>query len=391
MSSHQVALINDIIYQANNNPLASLSKLVTILPSTGLGYHNNSRISSFVPFISIKTVQNFYAGSCFARTPFGWGFYPPSPRLAFDFPNLYTPYNSVENVELAGSSLGAHELGIFLSGLPKLRSFKYSYEDKKEGRGIHTDAAALMEAIEQHTHETLEVLSLSMLWFYGARETNIRSMKRLKKLKEVEIDINMLKASGMEDLHARWRLSEKCLRYEIPRIGDILPVSIEQLIILVPERTPEMKSVFDNIAIDRDEKLPNLKEIVFRDAELEAHQTTISFQRVDPYRSSSSNRSFNGDDTLPASSDNSTTSLNSTTQQHLSNYLDLMGWKQSLQALGPSVKLSLESVRLRNEFSRDRRGETLEAPLMARFMEDFEQRFRGQQSLEHFGICLKAN
>lgn len=387
MGINQVELLNDIANEANNNPCsrASLSKLTTILPSTGFGYDKRRQLSSFVPFLTIRSVRNFYTGSCLAIND-------GRTEIPFELPYPYTFHSSLEVVELAGTAVDPTELKKFLTGLPRLRSLKLCFEVKWHGCGGYANAAAIMDAIEENTCETLETLSFSLLWYHGGRESGVKSMKRFKRLKEAELDINWLRGPPMEEHHVRWRDSEKFfLSSDIPHLVDILPSSIEKLILLVekhqklPERTSEMNKLFENIAPEKDRKLPNLKEIVIRNGEPKSRQNTPpSSPRFDASEWLLLSPTYSSDSGSSAVLDNSTN-----IPEDLSDSQELAGWKDSLEALGPSVKVTIETVRLRTGFK------AWEAPLMAGFMHDFEQRFRAQirdcNSLEYLGLYPRLN
>lgn len=133
--------------------------------------------------------------------------------------------------------------------------------------------------------------------------------------------------------------------------------------------------------MEKDGKLPSLKEIVIRNGEPKSPQITPPpAPRLDtsddlPYSPSvlalsSPTYSPNGD----LYSANSSTELDpvSDTLEASSDSQELNTWKDSLEDLGPSAKATMETVRLRN-MSRE-----WEAPLMARFMDCFGNRFKAQ-------------
>lgn len=59
------AILDAVVIRANDpsDSTAGLSKLNTLLPSTGWGYENRWTLSTFTPFLSIKSMRNFCAAS----------------------------------------------------------------------------------------------------------------------------------------------------------------------------------------------------------------------------------------------------------------------------------------------------------------------------------------
>jgi hypothetical protein len=223
----------------------------------------------------------------------------------FDIPEYETFGMGLEVVELVGAVVDGKELGKFLSRMPRLKTFRLSYETKWHGCGHDFDAAAAMTAIEDAVGDQLEELSFSILNCYGEVETRVDSMKKFTKLRKLELDIGVV----------IWGLYEgdqtAMLLDEVPVLGDLLPPSVESLHLLadhVNAHNHTFARLFSRIDADV-EKLPNLKRIVIR--------------------------TFAEDPSEQSSSGTDVGSWKDTNVQ---------GWKADLKALEPSVEVEFVEV-----------------------------------------------
>lgn len=262
------SLVDLIVSRANDpsEPTAGLSRLTTILPSTAWGYDNRWALALFQPFLSIRTVRTFVAGSCVAVDDQYTGNPFPDPKHdSFG--------QSLEAVELVGACADDIELRKVLSRMPRLRSFCFSFETKWHGCCHDWDAGAVMRAIEAEVGRTLERLSFSILNCYGDSGTGVYSLKGFTRLKEVELGVSVLlgpqHGGGSHGERNDGKALDKGPR-EVPRLGDLLPPTIEKFC-LVADRLDDYNQalnwLFSNIVAEKDEKLPNLKEIILRNGD----------------------------------------------------------------------------------------------------------------------------
>ncbi|RDW61500.1 hypothetical protein BP5796_11392 [Coleophoma crateriformis] len=286
----KIAPLLDAIIKHANDPQrrnASLSKLTTILPHTAWGYENREELTSFTPFLSITSMRNFSAGSCVAVDDGYTGIPFPKPEQeTFGF--------GMEKIDLIGFCVDPVELRTFLLPMSRLQVFRMSYETKWHGCGHDWDATNTFDAIQEAVGNTLEELSFSALNCFGNIDAGITSMKKFTKLKDFEVDVKLLTRDG-DDLS------------EVPRLGDLLPATIETLCLLAEnfdDVTAELDHLLSKIAISRDERLPNLKTIEMRTflVSVEDGSETISTSEIQS--------------PLPASNQK---------------------WKQDLQALKPAT------------------------------------------------------
>jgi hypothetical protein len=254
-------LLNDIVNGANNpaEPNAALSRLTTIHPSSAWDYNRNHypwQLSTFAPFLCIKSLKNFCAGDCRA-TCVGGGHIIQDELYKFVAPENKNFGAGLEVVELVGACVDSTELRNFLSPMRNLRSFKLSFN------GDEWEADEIISVIEEEVGGTLEELSLSILYCFGDSGMGIDSMKKFTKLKELEIDIQLF-------LGPQHRIIfEGPLGTHLPPLGDILPRSVTKLTLLagyLGDYTQALNWLFADIDIPAgiEEKLPVLKEIIFR-------------------------------------------------------------------------------------------------------------------------------
>ncbi|KAH6666227.1 hypothetical protein B0J14DRAFT_199642 [Halenospora varia] len=258
--------IDDIVQRANDpsQPHSGLSKLTTILPSTGWGYEAHISLDTFNPFLSIKSVKKFIMGGSKALEDGYTG-------ASFNEPENGSSFGAgLEQVQLAGACANGIELRKFLKWMPRLKSFQFSFETKWHGCGHDWNKAAAMEAIEATTCDTLEDLSFSIVNCYGGTGPGIASMKKFKKLKRLELHLKCLKSVPYEldDTIAEGETYYDNIKF--PKLGDLLPSSIEELVlgewtmidnggILGDHLFPDLLEDFSK---ERVQKLPHLRKIV---------------------------------------------------------------------------------------------------------------------------------
>ncbi|CAG8982003.1 hypothetical protein HYALB_00004871 [Hymenoscyphus albidus] len=322
---NQAALLNYIVHKANNprNSSSSLSKLTTILPSGAPNRLQTSMmITTLYPFISIKSMQNFYAGSSVAIQ----GFLGDHDTSGVE--NADTFGRSLELVESHNSPMMVADLEIFLSRLPRLRSLKLIHIYFAGFR----DSAAIMGVVEKSTFETLETLTFMMC----PTSVAVTSMKRFKRLRKLEININVL--LGLLHVSGCERRLHHC--HDISHLGDLLPSSIETFTLLVDdltERSNDLEILFENVAAERSQKLPNLKEISIRSGLPELLERSIlspNFSRDHP---NTSPRSDYSDIELIIHSE-------PLIYEGGLYHEGMAAWMGSLQEFGTSVKVNTEVV-----------------------------------------------
>ncbi|RDL35772.1 uncharacterized protein BP5553_06384 [Venustampulla echinocandica] len=254
--------LNDIVTRANDpcDSSAGLSRLTTLLPSSRYHDHNenNWALSIYTPFLFIKTVENFFSGGCMVIDDNYTGIPFPDPRWESFGAGL-------EVAGLFGAYFDGGKLQKFLSRLPKLRSLGLSYMTEWYDTGHVMDARAIMEAVEDAAGGTLELLSFTAYNFDGKIKRGVQSMKGFTKLTELELDMELLlsREGGEPDDSGEDEGGSK-----VPRLGDLLPPTIEWMCLRIYNDSPsslrDLACLFSEVAIDKDEKLPNLNKIEIR-------------------------------------------------------------------------------------------------------------------------------
>ncbi|KAH8797372.1 hypothetical protein F5884DRAFT_254564 [Xylogone sp. PMI_703] len=253
----------DILVRRANDPYdsaASLSHLTTIYPSCAWGYETYWGLETFTPFLSIKSVRNFYAGGCKAVNDGYTG-------IPFPIPSYDSFGVGLEVVEIAGACVKSDELRTILSRMPRLRSLKLGYETKWHGCGHNMNAEAIMAAIEDEVGKTLEDLSFSILACYGEIESGIKSMKNFTRLRDLEFDLKLLVGPEVRAQGDSSMAEQAGSIHKVPSLGDLLPPTIERLCVLVedlPDPDHHLYKLFAMAAAERNDKIPNLKEITVR-------------------------------------------------------------------------------------------------------------------------------
>jgi hypothetical protein len=140
--------------------------------------------------------------------------------------------------------------------MPTLRSFKLSYEVKWHGCGYEIDCGAIMVVIEE--------LSFYMMDNYSPLLSYIESMKKFKRLKDVELDLRLF--IGPQD--PDHQDSKEGIIAKL-RLADLLPPTVERICLLVEDmdmrdQNSLLNNFFSGVAADLPGKFPNLKEIKIR-------------------------------------------------------------------------------------------------------------------------------
>ncbi|EON96232.1 putative f-box domain protein [Phaeoacremonium minimum UCRPA7] len=274
-------VLDVIVRWANDKslPSASLSRLEVVKPSVGIGYERRRGLSSSAPFLALNSVREFYAGSCIFYAD-GYTGFPFDPR--------YETYGAnLEKIELVGSVARFRELGELLSRAPQLRCFHFAYETKWHGCGHNWNVGAFINAIQENVGDTLEELSITILHCYGGRGTTLDDMTGFKRLKALELDVNMLMAPAFN----KFSKNEEWLDEEgppgdaaMPRLVDMLPSSIEAVRLFNQEYNEKqmecVRALFKGLQEEQSMKLPHLQLVELVSPETETETSVDALQTL---------------------------------------------------------------------------------------------------------------
>ena len=255
----------DVIVRRANDPAqmdASLSKLAVLRPFRGVGYQNRPALSPCVPFLALDSLKEFRVGSCIFFD--GYTGRPFAPR--------YERYGKqLEKVDMVGCISGPKELAELLSRLPALRIFRFCFEIKWHGCGYSWDVGKFLAAIQTHAGDKLDEFSLSMLNDYGERGTTLSSMKGFRKLKVLELDLDLLlgPAHDPNSTNPAWLDAQSPPGDPaMPRLVDLLPESLSRFNLhWRPWPASKLKkiAVLENLvrgfAQEREVRLPSLTDV----------------------------------------------------------------------------------------------------------------------------------
>ncbi|KIM96567.1 hypothetical protein OIDMADRAFT_58881 [Oidiodendron maius Zn] len=148
------SLFDEIIKRANDPHVseAGLSRLALVPPSIEWMANTAWPLSAFNKFLSIRSDRTFRAGN-YKRKALG--------DLSDEFldPTCSSFGTGIEIVEHAEACIDEGALRIFLSRLPRLRTFKLTYSTAVYAKSHSMDADALMRAIEDEVGTKLEILN----------------------------------------------------------------------------------------------------------------------------------------------------------------------------------------------------------------------------------------
>ncbi|KAL5313555.1 hypothetical protein ACEPPN_017976 [Leptodophora sp. 'Broadleaf-Isolate-01'] len=121
-----------------------------------------------------------------------------------------------------------------------------------------------MAAVEHGCGDRLQNLSFSLHSSLGPSATFVKSMKNFRKLKQLELDMELLSIpSDLSTFRGETSTTN-------PPLRDILPTSVDRISLLVGnvwEQPAGLKNLLAEVCTGGESKLPNLKEIVIRTQE----------------------------------------------------------------------------------------------------------------------------
>ena len=126
---------------------------------------------------------------------------------------------------------------------------------------VDVDAAALMHAIELSCGDRLEALA-----FYlesDTKGTPIQSMESFRRLKQLELDTDVLLAHDNFCFATMVGAHCPCVR----TLGEVLPSSIERVCLVVADirrHIIQLQRLLSDISVGDNSKLPNLREVIIR-------------------------------------------------------------------------------------------------------------------------------
>lgn len=327
------ALLELIPAKANNlrDQSASLSKLTTILPSTAWDCERTSRnINYFTPLLCIRSVRKFSSGN--------------NNYLYDDNLSSFGDFNEaglgtgLEELELAGVGFEDVRLEQFLSQMSKLRILRY-YDVAQEN---YWNAEDSMAAIIRAVGETLKELSFSGGSDFKFNESGLQCMKGFKNLRRLELDVSQL----LKDPHDQHRIrhdgpifrgspsSYKIYppwRTEIPRLGELLPSTIEKLTLLhdgSKGASVAMNCLFAGFPTEPQD-LGSLKEITIRRSlagDHDGEECIMSTDEAEEVESETDEDTYKGSFWEPAT------------------YANDQLWEECLRNLGLSVEVKIVPI-----------------------------------------------
>ncbi|KAL1852319.1 hypothetical protein Plec18170_006047 [Paecilomyces lecythidis] len=261
---------------------AALTKLRTLLPMTGAGDNDMATLQTLIPFISIPSVVEVLGSSCIAlperishrrRCRFGAPDYSDPHRawnLSFN-PDYEVFAKNLERLEMISSNVGFREIKELLHICPKLKVFKLDYVAKEHAYWEDWNAGYFMKAIEDTCSDTLEDIGINLYRDIDYVVTGVVSMKRFKKLRWIELDVKVflgVPLGGIVDQHWAFGSGRPPYNPQVPKITEILPVSVERLLLFTEDCDKHAKcleALFVGVTqAEREEYLPNLQTVEVR-------------------------------------------------------------------------------------------------------------------------------
>ncbi|KAE8403670.1 hypothetical protein BDV37DRAFT_249571 [Aspergillus pseudonomiae] len=256
------SVLSLITYRANHQkefPDTPLSMLSIVQPSQDMGYEEKLQLTSFVPFLTIKSVSEVNLGSCVFKDD-GYTGYAFDPLVECYSANL-------RKLSIESSVAGVEELSQLLSRIPNLEIFEFSHETKWHGCGYNWNVGAFLDTVQDVCGKTLKELSVSNLTKWCNRGSTLVDMTRFQVLAVLELGVDMLCGPAYDpSMRAlEWDETEWHGNPAWPKLIDMLPASIEKFNLYLETFDDDhlkcISHLIEGLSDARATKLPHLNDL----------------------------------------------------------------------------------------------------------------------------------
>lgn len=184
---------------------------------------------------------------------------------------------AIQDIHFERSAVEAQAFGYFLSAIGALRSFYYE-QSIEHTAYYYYEPQHLVDNLFNHASRSLESLTLIEYPKHtdfptdASRET-LGSLPKFQVLKHVALDFALF----IKDSHTMaWQrqtveedfIVEATDRRMISRLVDVLPPTLESLVLHEPRNMDELEAIFTGLAQLKEERLPKLRSIVIKGKDL---------------------------------------------------------------------------------------------------------------------------
>ncbi|KAL8723907.1 MAG: hypothetical protein Q9166_008225 [cf. Caloplaca sp. 2 TL-2023] len=180
------------------------------------------------------------------------------------------PVGSIEDIYFECSAINGSSFEGLLSAVNALKTFYYeNSNDILFGCNLFFEPRRLISNLREYASESLESLTLVDLgWGESLGDKDVKtlgSLRNFRKLKyaAIECSLFIVKEDPEEEDRAleTGYYSEQDLGYDISRLVDVLPPTLETLRLHHPRDSRDVQVMFSSLAEFRAERLPNLRHI----------------------------------------------------------------------------------------------------------------------------------
>ncbi|OGM44675.1 hypothetical protein ABOM_007457 [Aspergillus bombycis] len=251
-----------ITHRANHKekfPDAPLSLLSVVQPSRDMGYEEKSRLTPFVPLLTIHSVSEVNLCSCVFKDD-GYTGYAFDPLVECYSANL-------RKLSIESSVAGVEELSQLLSRIPNLETFEFSHETKWHGCGYNWNVGAFLDTVQDICAKTLKELSVTNLTEWCNRGATLVDMTRFQVLAVLDLGVDMLCGPAYDpSMRAlEWDETEWHGNPAWPKLIDMLPASIERFNLYLETFDDDhlkcISHLIEGLSDARATKLPRLNDL----------------------------------------------------------------------------------------------------------------------------------
>lgn len=185
-----------------------------------------------------------------------------------DFTYLGEPWDAksrIEEIKIGNSAISSSAFTSLLERIESLERFTYHHAGSIVGSGRY-EVTGMMNALREHASHSLQQLDLTAdqdsLVGDDEDEQWIGSLKCFQKLRVIRVDDNVFQ-KPIPESQFDGALDEGFCHEEVARVVDVLPASVRVLKLAPEMKSEHAKKLWNGFVEEREEKLPELRKIVW--------------------------------------------------------------------------------------------------------------------------------
>lgn len=218
------------------------------------GFITNS-IQLYAPFAFLPCMRSLRGERINGRSD-GWR------ETAFSQKLRSARTSKITKINFTHSAVDAKSFDVLIGGIPALREFRYHHFSHDEEFLPSYQPMGIVKALRRYTFKSPEVLELTAGQYMTEEDHRIGSLRMFRVLRDVRLDDELLKK--------RVAFPFNRILSRMERLVDVLPKTTTTLRLIQRTHDKDAIDLFLDIAEWKEERLPQLKEVVYNKRELPA-------------------------------------------------------------------------------------------------------------------------